>query len=303
MQQAANLLMIRPVNFAFNAETSVNNSFQVASNNLTTHTEALKEFDIFVNQLQFHSVDVLVVEDTKEPSTPDSIFPNNWISFHENGTICLYPMFAQNRRLERKTTVLDSIAKKFLIQKTINLTAYEKECAFLEGTGSMVLDRVNKIAYACISERTDVTLFTQWCTLFNYEPITFDAYDSNNQPIYHTNVMMCIADEYAIICIESIKSETQKNRVITLIEKSNKKLIPISIDQMNHFAGNMLQIKNKMGNKFLVMSTQAFGYLNSEQLSALQEYNPIIHSDIHTIETNGGGSARCMIAEIFLSEI
>jgi hypothetical protein len=300
MQTTSHLLMIRPVNFGFNAQTAVNNAFQVAGNDEGTQEKAKQEFDAFVQLLRQYAVDVTVVEDTPEPYTPDSIFPNNWISFHDNGTIVLYPMFAGNRRLERKPAVLNTIAEKFCIAKTIDLTANEKDNVFLEGTGSMVLDRQNKIAYACISPRTDFFVFTDFCERLNYNAITFDAIDQNGQPIYHTNVMMSVADKYAVICLDSIAAQHEKDEVIESLIQSGKEIITISYDQMNHFAGNMLQVNNDNGRSLLVMSSQAYASLSKEQIEKLNSYNSIIHSPLTTIETNGGGSARCMMAEIFL---
>lgn len=296
----SHLLMIRPVQFAYNAETAVNNSFQIASNDASVQEKALQEFDTFVEKLQGNGIDVTVVQDTAEPHTPDSIFPNNWISFHGNGSICLYPMFAVNRRQERKQHVLDTINEKFIINSTIDFTGSEAENIFLEGTGSMVLDRDKQIAYACVSPRTDTNLLQLFCKQFDYTPISFIANDENGSPIYHTNVMMCVADKFVVICLDSITDDQEKNKVIHSIENSGKAIIPISFYQMNHFAGNMLQVCNTKGDKFLVMSSQAYHSLTSEQIATIESYQPIIHADIATIETNGGGSARCMMAEVFL---
>lgn len=300
MQNTAHLLMIRPVKFAYNAETAVNNSFQVASADTAVQQKALEEFDAFVNTLQANGIDVTVVQDTAEPHTPDSVFPNNWISFHEGGSIYLYPMFALNRRQERKQQVLDAINKKFVVTNTTDLTAAENNNIFLEGTGSMVLDRVNKIAYACISPRTDKNLLEQFCKQQHCTPVSFTADDEKGDAIYHTNVMMCVADKFVVICLESITDNEERAMVVKVIEQSGKAIISISLQQMNHFAGNMLQVINQQGQPFLVMSTQAYESLTPAQVSSLESYNAIIHSNIKTIETNGGGSARCMMAEIFL---
>ncbi len=302
MQNTSHLLMIRPVKFAYNAETAVNNSFQVASEDAAVQQKALDEFDAFAEKLQANGIDVTIVQDTDEPHTPDSIFPNNWISFHSNGTIALYPMFAHNRRLERKQHVIDTIHQKFIVQHIFDLSEYEAANHFLEGTGSMVLDRDNTIAYACISPRTDKNLLAQFCTHFNYQPVSFTANDENGLPIYHTNVMMCIADKYVVICLDSITDEDEKALVTKAIESAGKQLIAISFEQMNRFAGNMLQVRNKNGQQFLVMSTQAYESLDMHQIALLESFNPIIHSNIKTIETNGGGSARCMLAEVFLKD-
>lgn len=300
MQQYTHqLLMIRPVGFAFNAETAVNNSFQVASNQDQVQQKALQEFDNFVQKLQSHGIDVTVVNDTPEPFTPDSIFPNNWISFH-NDTICLYPMFAVNRRLERKQTVLDALANKFKIANTINFTHFELNDVFNEGTGSMVLDRENKIAYACLSVRTQLPALQEFCNKMNYKPITFIANDIQGQPIYHTNVMMCVANKFVVVCLECVTNEQERALLKSTIEHSGKEIIEITYNQMNHFAGNMLQVGNLKGEVFLVMSGQAYQALNATQIKQIEKYNAIIHSSLETIETNGGGSARCMMAEVFL---
>lgn len=300
MQNTSTVLMIRPVAFTYNAETAVNNKFQVAGNDEAAQTKALKEFDAFVDTLRSNGADVTVVNDTPVPHTPDSIFPNNWISFHENGTIILYPMYAVNRRAERKQTVLDALNHKFNIAKTIDLTQYEQDSIFLEGTGSMVLDRENKIAYACISERTNKKLLEDFCEKMNYTACAFTATDSNGDEIYHTNVMMCVADKYVVICLASIKNDEERKHVIKTIKETGKEIIDISPEQMNRFAGNMLQLQNKNGEKLLVMSEQAFNSLTYEEISKLEKYNRIIYSNLDTIEMNGGGSARCMIAEVFL---
>ncbi|MBK8089215.1 MAG: amidinotransferase [Chitinophagaceae bacterium] len=300
MQTTSHLLMIKPVAFDFNAETAVNNAFQQQGSNDQAQEKAEAEFDGFVQKLSDAGIDVTVVQDTPIPHTPDSIFPNNWISFHHDGSIVLYPMFAENRRAERKQNVFDTIQKKFSIKHTIDFTEREHQNRFLEGTGSMVLDRDNRIAYACISPRTEKTLFEEWCVQLGYKPCSFHSVDENGGEIYHTNVMMCVADQYVVICLDSIPNTAERNMVTYTIEKSGKEIIDISYSQMNHFAGNMLQVKNKKGEKIVVMSSQAYKSLTKEQVNEIESYNRIIHSDLTTIETNGGGSARCMMAEIFL---
>lgn len=302
MQTTSHILMIRPSAFTYNAQTAVNNAFQAESKDNDIQQKAANEFDDFVSILQQNGVDVIVTQDTPEPHTPDSIFPNNWVSFHEDGTLLLYPMYAKNRRAERKPHVLDIISQQFDIRKKIDLSTYEQKNLFLEGTGSMVLDRDKRIAYACLSPRTNANVLEDFCTKMNYKAVVFDATDENNKPIYHTNVMMCVADRYVVICLDSIRDPYQKERVETTIKESGKAIIPISLSQMNHFAGNMLQIENKKGEKLLVMSTQAYESLTPEQLKLLQFFNKIIHSSLTTIETNGGGSARCMMAEVHLPQ-
>jgi len=300
MQTTSHILMIRPVNFGYNAETAVNNAFQVQSYEHNIQQMARQEFDDFVAILQDNGVDITVIEDTPIPHTPDSIFPNNWISFHSDGTLMLYPMFATNRRAERKKHVLERIQEKFVVNKKVDLSNYEAKNEFLEGTGSMVLDRENRIAYACISPRTDEKVLTDFCTRMKYTPVVFNATDGNGYAIYHTNVLMCVADKYVVICLESVSDPLQNKLVAETIIDSKKKIIPITLHQVDHFAGNMLQVENKNGEKLLIMSTQAFESLTNGQVEELGTYNRIIHSPLTTIETNGGGSARCMMAEVYL---
>jgi len=292
--------MIRPVNFAFNLETAGSNAFQIRNGAEDVQQKALREFDRFVSLLKENNVDVLVVEDTPHPHTPDSIFPNNWVSFHSDGTLLLYPMFAPSRRAERKEHVLEKINGRFRITQKIDLSHYEKNNLFLEGTGSMVLDRENKIAFACLSPRTNKKVLDDFCNKMNYEPVSFAAVDEKGTRIYHTNVMMCVADRYVVICLDSIVNHDEKAHVTETILKTGKEIMDISYQQLNAFAGNMLQIENRQGEKLLVMSTQAYESLTEKQVQKLKAYNRIIHSPLSVIETNGGGSARCMIAEIHL---
>ena len=300
MQTTSHILMIRPVNFDFNAETAESNAFQVKNNSTGIQLKALKEFDDFVLLLNKNKVNAIVVDDTPEPHTPDSIFPNNWISFHEDGTLLMYPMFAANRRAERKVHVLQKIYQQFNVSKEIDLSDYENKSLFLEGTGSMVLDRDNRIAYACLSPRTDTEVLNEFCKRMDYKPVSFAAADNNGQLIYHTNVMMCVADRYVVVCLDSIIDKEEKRNVIETITKTGKEIIEINFKQLNHFAGNMLQIENSDGEKLLVMSTRAYQSLTEKQLNKLNGYNRIIRSSLNTIETNGGGSARCMMAEVYL---
>jgi len=299
MQTTSHILMIRPVNFAFNVETAGNNAFQVKTGT-DVHSKALEEFDRFVSLLRENNVDVTIVEDTPQPHTPDSLFPNNWVSFHQDGTLILYPMYAPSRRTERKEHVLEKIYKRFRVTNKIDLSYYEKINLFLEGTGSMVLDRENKIAFASLSPRTDKKVLDEFCNKMDYEPVVFTAIDSKGLSIYHTNVMMCVADRCVIICLASIRDALEKQKLVETIQKTGKEIIDISYDQLNHFAGNMLQIENNKGEKLLVMSTQAYQSLTGEQVQKLSAGNRIIHSPLTTIESNGGGSARCMMAEIHL---
>jgi hypothetical protein len=299
LQTTSHVLMIRPVHFGYNTQTAVNNAFQSVED-LDAQDKALNEFDSFVTLLRQHSIDVTVVDDTPAPHTPDSIFPNNWVSFHDDGRVVLYPMYAANRRLERKPHVLEALRARFRLTTPIDLSEYEQQNRFLEGTGSMVLDRTHKIAYACLSQRTDAAVLEDFCRQLGYTPHTFNATDAKGYPIYHTNVMMCIADTYAVICLDSIADDTERQQTIKHLESTNKEIITITLDQMNHFAGNMLQISNAGGERFLVMSSQAYHSLTQAQIAQIEQRNPIIHASLDTIERNGGGSARCMIAEVFL---
>jgi len=301
MQNSSRLLMIQPVQFGFNAETAVNNSFQKNTGG-NLQQKALQEFNDFVAILRNNKVDVTVVEDSLIPSTPDSIFPNNWISFHEDGRVYLYPMFAVSRRHERKDTVLERVKNKFLVKEIIDLSGSENDGLFLEGTGSMVLDRENKIAYACLSPRTGEKILNGFCSMAGYRPVTFRSTDHTGFAIYHTNVMMCVAGTYTVICLESIADKDEQKKVIAALEHTKKEIVDISLQQLNCFAGNMLQIKNAADELLLVMSTQAFESLTEAQTEILQQHNRIIHSPLHTIETSGGGSARCMMAEVFLEK-
>jgi hypothetical protein len=299
-QTTSHILMIRPVRFGYNAQTAVNNAFQ-STEDQDAQEKALHEFDTFVALLRQHGIDVTVVEDTPSPHTPDAIFPNNWVSFHDDGSWVLYPMYATNRRLERRPEVVEALRPHFELTTPIDLSYYERQDKFLEGTGSMVLDRTNRKAYACISPRTDLEVLSEFCLAMNYAESVFTATDANGYPIYHTNVMMCIADTYVVICLDAI-APAERPSIETELTSTGREIIPINLEQMNHFAGNMLQVNNPAGEYFLVMSSQAYRSLTPAQISQIEQHNPILHSPLDTIERNGGGSARCMIAEIFLPE-
>ncbi len=298
--------MIRPVNFRMNEQTAVNNYFQedLDLKNVVINAQAQKEFDEFVNILQGKGVNIIVVNDNKERDTPDSIFPNNWISFHEEGIVCLYPMFAENRRNERREDILDILEEKgFKIQQIMDYTSAETEGFFLEATGSMALDRVNKKAYCALSARADEALFIEFCEDFEYSPVIFTAnqsVDGERRPIYHTNVMMCLADHFAVICLDTIDDKKEKKSVIGHLKQNAKDIITISEEQMHHFAGNMLQVLGKEEEPLLVMSTQAYNSLEPKQIASIEKHCGIVYSPLETIETCGGGSARCMMAEVFL---
>ncbi|UKT65211.1 citrulline utilization hydrolase CtlX [Pedobacter mucosus] len=300
MQTTNHILMIRPVDFKFNEQTAANNNFQVASTERNVQALALQEFDGFVALLRKNEVSVIVFNDILESETPDSIFPNNWVSFHDDGSVYLYPMFSENRRRERRNDILEMLKIQFEVNHITDLSFFEQQYAFLEGTGSMVLDRANKIAYACLSVRTDEDVLNNFCMLSGYEPVTFQAVDGTNFPIYHTNVMMCIGDKFAVICLDAIPNLKEKKKISLKIIESGKEIINISLEQMNRFAGNMLQIINQNEENLLVMSEQAYLSLNKDQITKLEKYCRIIYAPLYTIEKNGGGSARCMLAEIHL---
>ncbi|MCF8463447.1 MAG: amidinotransferase [Flavobacteriales bacterium] len=299
--------MIRPVAFALNAETATDNHYQQQVEGLSeasAQQQAVKEFDAFVEKLRDARVHVTVINDTVEPHTPDSIFPNNWVSFHETGMVVLYPMCAESRRLERRDDILETLKSEgFKIKETLDYSGSEDDGFFLEGTGSLVLDRENLIAYACLSQRTSDLLLRDWGKQLGYEVISFRSFqsvDGKLLPIYHTNVMMSVGQEIAILCAESIMDDTERNAVIAALQRTGKEIVYITSEQKSRFAGNMLQVINDQGERILVMSTQAFESLTPDQIATIEKTNHILHSSLKTIETLGGGSARCMMAEVFL---
>jgi len=298
--------MIRPVSFRRNEQTAVNNYYQKefsGQDNKEIQKKALEEFEGLVRKLRKAGVHVIVVDDTMDPDTPDSIFPNNWISFHQNGDVAIYPMFAKNRRLERREDVLDIIEEKgFKIRNVVDYSSAEEEGFFLEGTGSMVLDRVNRKAYCALSPRSDEDLFFEFCEDFEYTPVPFHAFHtvgSRRKLIYHTNVMMTVTEKSAVICLDSIEDKKEKKNVLNHLQSDGKEIIAISEEQMNHFAGNMLQVIGAENKRFIVMSETAYKSLTSDQIKKIEQESEIIYSDIKTIETFGGGSARCMMGEVF----
>ncbi|EAS19426.1 putative amidinotransferase [Flavobacteria bacterium BBFL7] len=303
------VFMVRPVQFRLNEQTAVNNYYQDQEahqriKNEVANNQAQEEFDAFTTALKNKGINVIVISDDEKNDTPDSIFPNNWISTHQNGDIALYPMFAENRRLERRPEVLDTLEKEgFSIENIIDYTSAEDEGFFLEGTGSLLLDRINKKAYCSISPRADEELFIEFCEDFEYTPVIFTAYqtvEDDRLPIYHTNVMMALGENYAVICLDCIDDKTERKNVIKHLKEDGKELIAITEDQVNSFAGNMMQVHNQSGNRILVMSDQAYQSLTVEQINKLEKHNEILHPTISTIETLGGGSVRCMMAEVFL---
>jgi hypothetical protein len=299
--QSSHLLMIRPVKFGFNEQTAESNAFQTpGADQHEVQAKALAEFDGFVQIVKDNGVDVTVIEDTEEPHKPDAIFPNNWVSLHENGDVFLYPMQAENRRLERREDIIRKLEDKFKVNHIIDLSRFEKQQKFLEGTGSMVLDRENKRAYACISPRTDEEVLTTFCDHTGYRPVVFNAVDQNGKAIYHTNVLMAVAAKYVVICLDAITDDEKAETVIDSISGSGKEIIAISLEQMNQFAGNMLEIYNDKGESLIVMSASAWQSLSEEQQEFLSGFSQPVYADIKTIEQNGGGSARCMMAEVWL---
>ncbi len=306
MPQITNtILMIRPVAFRMNEETAVNNYFQedIDAKNFDINTKAQEEFDVFVTKLRAVGVQVIVEHDDLKTDTPDSVFPNNWVSFHENGTVGLYPMFAENRRRERREEVMIRLEREgFDIKNFMDYTSAEDDGFFLEGTGSLLLDRVHKVAYCALSPRADEELFIEFCEDFEYDPVVFTANQTvNNQrmPIYHTNVMMALAENFAIICLDTIDDKHEKKTVLKHLKESKKEVITITEAQMHQFAGNMLQVQGK-DHTYMIMSEAARSSLKADQVKAIQKHTKILSSDLTTIETCGGGSARCMMAEVFL---
>lgn len=298
------ILMVRPVGFRMNEQTAVNNYFQTKMEGDDINELATQEFDIFVEKLRSVGVNVVVVDDVPEDDTPDSIFPNNWVSFHEDGQIALFPMFAENRRKERRLHYFAKLEDAGLkITDIVDYTMAEEDDVFLEGTGSLILDRVHQKAYCAISPRADEDLLIEFCEDFEFTPVIFNAYQtvgSKRLPIYHTNVMMCIADEFAVICLDTIDDKKERKNVVKHLKMDDKEIISISEEQMHEFAGNMLQVQGAEGKKYLVMSARAHRSLTEDQISRIEKHCEILSSEIQTIETCGGGSARCMMAEVFL---
>ena len=299
--------MIRPVAFRMNEQTAINNYYQKVLDGLlpaTVNAKAQQEFDDFVTKLREVGIQVIVVDDTTETDTPDSIFPNNWISFHENGDVVLYPMFAENRRQERREDILDILEDNgFIINEIMDYSEAEEDGYFLEGTGSVILDRENGKAYCALSPRADEELFIEFCEDFEFSPIIFEAFQTVNKErklIYHTNVMMCIGETFAVICADCIDDKKERKMVLESLRADKKEIILISEAQVENFAGNMLELKGSDDKKYLIMSNSAHQSLTQKQLAQLEEHVTILSSSLDTIEACGGGSARCMMAEIFL---
>lgn len=298
-----NVMMIRPHNFGFNEQTAKTNKFQKKTGS-SVNLQALKEFNNAVETLRMNGINVFVFDDLAGIETPDSVFPNNWISFHSDGTVVVYPMLALNRRNERRPDIIQSLSMfyGFSCSKVIDLTNYENNNKFLEGTGSLVLDRENKIAYSCISERTNEEVLNKFCNELKYKPVKFHAFDEAGFPIYHTNVMMALGEKFAMVCLNSIKDEDEKKAIVSSINRSGKILIELTFKQMLDFAGNALELLDSRGNKKLVISKKALSSLSNWQKEKLEKYCSVISIDVSTIEECGGGSIRCMLAEIFLPQ-
>lgn len=298
------VLMVRPVRFRMNEQTVVNNYFQEEMDlkNDEINRQAQQEFDVLVEKLRTVGVKVIVVDDIYEQNTPDSVFPNNWITFHQNGDVAIYPMFAENRRRERREDILDKVeAEGFDIENVYDYTDAEKENIFLEGTGAMVLDRVNRKAYCALSPRADEELFIEFCEDFEYTPVIFKAYQQvNNEqlPIYHTNVMMALGVDFAVVCLDTITDKSERKNLLHHLKEDKKEVINITPKQMEQYAGNMLQVQGK-DSTYLVMSDAAYNALTPQQIQTIEKHTQILHSNLETIETCGGGSARCMMAEVF----
>jgi hypothetical protein len=303
-QTTSSIIMVRPAAFGFNAETAANNTFQHApeENPEVVKALAIEEFDRLVEMLIAEGVDVNVIQDTPVPVTPDAIFPNNWISFHEDGTIVTYPMYASLRRQERREEIIEGLEQDYCIMQRLDFERYEEDNIYLEGTGSMVLDRVNKIAYACLSPRTDPSVLDRWCRMMDYTPFTFTAM-YHDQEIYHTNVMMAIGDGIAVVCIDVIEPASRGEELKEHLASFGRDVVLLRKEQIDSFAGNMLAIRNNKGEQLMVMSKAAHQSLDADQVAAISRHARIISSDVETIETIGGGSVRCMIAENFLPSL
>lgn len=300
------VLMVRPVAFRMNEQTAVNNYFQegLHMDKEQINKKAQEEFDAFVDKLRSVGVNVIVIDDDEKLDTPDSIFPNNWVTFHEDATAVIYPLFAENRRRERRAEIFEKIeAEGYLIKEVIDYTSAEEEDLFLESTGVLILDRINEKAYCALSPRANEELLIEFCEDLEFTPVIFNAYqdvDGRRMPIYHTNVMMCLAENFAVICLDSIDDPKERKNVVKHLKADGKEIIEISEAQLHHYAGNMLQVQGSGGKKYLVMSEAARKSLLPVQIAAIEKHCEILSSDLTTIETCGGGSARCMLAEVYL---
>jgi hypothetical protein len=299
--------MVSPSSFQFNTETAASNDFQNNIESLSTleiQKKAKEEHQTMVNELKEKGIDVIVIEDTPSPAKPDAIFPNNWLMMHQDGRIIIFPMKNTNRQLEKRSDIVELLQKNYSVKSVLDLSHYEAEDKALEGTGSIVFDHKSKIAYACISPRTDKDILDDLCKQIGYKAHTFNAYSEKDTLIYHTNVVMCVGDGFVVIGLNTIKDKDERAAIIKQFEDSNLDIIDLNDEQLNHhFAGNMLQVKNKENIPFLVMSKRAFHSLNASQITQIEKHTQILPVSIDLIEQIGGGSARCMMAENFLEKL
>jgi hypothetical protein len=303
MQSTTTVFVVRPARFSFNAETAASNHFQHHLQGLdaaTIQAQAFREFDELVATLRAKEVRVLVFEDTPAPTKPDAVFPNNWLTLHPDGRVLLYPMCAPNRRLERRPDILAALGQQFTVTEVVDLSHHEQENRFLEGTGSILFDHEHRVAYAALSPRTDATLFREVATQLGYRPVAFRAYDAQGYAIYHTNVMLCIGSGFAVVCLESITDAAERAAVVGSFIVSGHEIVAISLEQVARFAGNLLALQTSAGTTLLAMSQSAFDALTEPQRQTLEKYVELLPLPIPTIETIGGGSVRCMLAEVFL---
>ncbi|MDX1909945.1 MAG: arginine deiminase-related protein [Saprospiraceae bacterium] len=307
LQTTPHILMVRPANFAFNEETAANNAFQSRDGKMSAaemRARAMEEFDGMVAQLREAGVQVIVAEDSAEPVKPDAVFPNNWVTFHQDGTIVTYPMFAPTRRLERSEAIIANVLNRgFSSTRRLHFESNEARARYLEGTGSIIFDHPHRLAYACLSPRTDAALLDELCAAIGYESVVFHSVDAQGQDVYHTNVMMALGETFVVICLDSVRDATERNMLEERFAATGKEIVAISLAQMNSFAGNMLQVRNTAGQTILVMSSTAYRSLTPEQIQTLEKHTQLLHAPIETIETYGGGSARCMMAEVFLPKV
>ena len=303
-QLASAVLMIRPVRFESNPLTAESNRFQSQQDASPDELQnkAIAEFEAIGNKLEQKGINVIRFDDTAEPHTPDSIFPNNWVSFHGNGTVVLYPMEAHNRRTERRQDIIDSLARDhgFQVTEIIDFSFHENESHYLEGTGSMVLDRVNHIAYACLSSRTHLDVLGEFAQRMDYDIVAFDALDRDGAAIYHTNILMNVGETLAVVCADAITREDQRNAVLQRLKDTDHEIIMLTFEQLEAFAGNMLELRAPNGERLVAMSTRARESLTTEQMNQIEKHGTILSADISTIEDSAGGSVRCMLAEIHL---
>jgi len=302
-QRTSHILMVRPASFGFNSQTAESNAFQQKvseQENSEAQQIAISEFEAYVKILQEAGVTVNVIQDSQEPKKPDAIFPNNWVTFHEDGQVVLYPMCTPNRRWERRRSILEMLASGYSIKNEIDLSHYEADELFLEGTGSMILDRQNNFCYACLSVRTDASILDDFCQKTGFEAVTFHSVDENNMPIYHTNVMMAVAEQYVVVCMESIKDEAERAMLLEHFDQTGKEVVDISFEQVKQFCGNVIELESNAGESLLIMSERAYKGFTEAQKTQIEQYSKMVYAPIYAIEKIGGGGARCMLAEVFL---